>query len=606
MKRLLLLTSIILLCFGLYAEAATVRSGDFLFDKATGSIVDYLGYSHYVTIPTSIDGVKVVRIGYRAFQMSYSTEMILIPEGITNIGSEAFYYCQSLHSINIPSSVTTIGYGAFFHSGVSAITVNPKNSVYSSIDGVLFNKAGTRLIYYPSKGKELYIIPSGVTTIEDGAFFSCSFSSITIPPSVQSIKTRAFSHCDNLINVAIPSSVTSIENKAFHMCANLKNVYVASNNLTYSSENGVLYDKALNKLILYPEGRDDALFDVRPGVKVISSDSFARSRYLTGVSLPDGVTTIETGAFASCVNLLFIDMPSSISDIQDNAFNGNNKLITVNWPSELKRIGSQAFMDCWELDQLTIPLGVVEIQDDAFAGCSSITSVTLPSSIVNLGARAFINCTGLEEITIEPGIKTIANEVFRNCTSLKELIIPNSVTSIGSGSFGGCISLSKVTIPTSVISIELSSFINHNDSLTLFVSQGSYAESYAKKLSILYQTTPIFKISTDQGIILGTQNDTVYCEIPAVINNVKIESIGRGAFEYSANLKEVIIEEGIQAIESEAFFGCGSLEIVKIPSSISFIAPDAFLGCDRVMILCVSGSYAELFAKEHKIKYGYF
>jgi len=57
---------------------------------------------------------------------------------------------------------------------LTAITVDPLNSVFSSVDGVLFNKGRTTLIGYPGGKVGSYTIPNSVTSIGNYAFAYCS------------------------------------------------------------------------------------------------------------------------------------------------------------------------------------------------------------------------------------------------------------------------------------------------------------------------------------------------------------------------------------------------------------------------------------------------
>ena len=69
------------------------------------------------------------------------------------------------------------------------------------------------------------IIPDGVTSIGDGAFWGCSgLTSVTISGGVTSIGDYAFYNCSGLTSVIIPDSVTEIGSKAFSRCYDLKNV----------------------------------------------------------------------------------------------------------------------------------------------------------------------------------------------------------------------------------------------------------------------------------------------------------------------------------------------------------------------------------------------
>jgi len=108
-----------------------------------------------------------------------------------------------------------------------------------------YNKYANPLYY----AKHLYlngeevtelVIPNGVTSIGDYAFYNCdSFTSIIIPEGVTSIGDSAFAYCDNISSITIPSSVTSIGYKAFYGCTILRSVeFVDPNGWYYTSTEG--------------------------------------------------------------------------------------------------------------------------------------------------------------------------------------------------------------------------------------------------------------------------------------------------------------------------------------------------------------------------------
>ena len=146
----------------------------------------------------------VTRIVYRAFYgCSGLTGELVIPEGVTGIEMDTFLGCSSLASVNIPSSVTDItlfftscdGWYTPFAScsSLTKILVKEGNTEYTSIDGVLYNKAGTKLLCVPAGKTGQFVIPSGVETVGTVAFWDCnSLTSIEIPPTVTEIECETY------------------------------------------------------------------------------------------------------------------------------------------------------------------------------------------------------------------------------------------------------------------------------------------------------------------------------------------------------------------------------------------------------------------------------
>jgi hypothetical protein len=176
-----------------------------------------------VTIPDS-----VISISAEAFAFCIDMTNIVIGGSLTSIGEQAFEYCSSLTSVTIPKGVSNIADGAFGDClGLRAIMVDARNSFYSSVDGVLFDKSQTTLIRFPGSKAGSYIIPKGVTSIGHFAFENCySLTNVAIPDNVTSIGNWAFSDCYNLTNLMIGGSVTSIGNFAFSGCSSLNSVTI--------------------------------------------------------------------------------------------------------------------------------------------------------------------------------------------------------------------------------------------------------------------------------------------------------------------------------------------------------------------------------------------
>ena len=185
--------------------------------------------------------------------------------------------------------------------------------------------------YIPSKffsGNEQikeFTIPNSITGIGKEAFSYCSnLTSVTIPNSVTSIEEFAFSNCGSLKSMTIPNSVTHIGLNVFFICKSLIAINVETNNPSYSSVEGVLFNKDKTTLIQYPEGKQGT-YIIPDGVKTIGFSSFEWCSGLTSVTIPDSVTYIGWDAFENCKGLKSVTIPKHCR-IEKDSFPKNCKI----------------------------------------------------------------------------------------------------------------------------------------------------------------------------------------------------------------------------------------------------------------------------------------
>ena len=163
-------------------------------------------------------GSNVSSIASYAFNYCYNLTGIDFPTSVTSIGTAAFLNCTGLSNILIPISVTNIGYAAFGScQNLNAINVEEGNSYYSSIDGVLFNKTQTLIIQCPELRAGEYRIPDNVTSIAQGAFFSCAYlTSITCGENITNIGFYAFTSCPQLSGIYFEGDAPFADGYAFY------------------------------------------------------------------------------------------------------------------------------------------------------------------------------------------------------------------------------------------------------------------------------------------------------------------------------------------------------------------------------------------------------
>ena len=561
------------------------------------------------------------------------TELV-IPTDITVINNYAFCNYDSLTSVTIGDNVTSIGSYAF--SGCDSLA-----DVYiSDIEAWLNIEFGDSYSSHPNYYGTLHILDDNGNEVTD----------IVIPDGVTTIPDYAFCNAKNITSITIPNSVEFVGYGAFDGCSSLKDVYISDVEAWLNIEFGG-YGSNPNRYgtlhILDDNGNEVTDLVIPDGVTNICAYAFQNATNLTSVTIPDSVASIGEGAFNNCSNLKDV----YITDIEAwlNIAIDNAKYMPNNWatlhilneqgnevknvviPRSITHIRASAFRNAKYITNVTIHKDIKEIYGfehsenagftsttvfvGAFAECSNLTTVIFEegSELSAINGYAFYQCENLSNITIPDNVEFIGCKAFFGCNSLANIVIPDSVTTISHSAFLGCNSIASIVIGRSVVSIGNYAFtgswdyyshirlVRNNSELPFEIGSDNYG-GIAKNAKILISNGNTEYINDGYEYTLTTDGFLFRCKnskydlIAYTGNKENVAlpiNINGNSYKLSRVLgvKNVIIPEGVTAIDDYAFYGCGSLISVVIPSSVNFIGDNAFYNCNLNSIIHNGAEY---------------
>ena len=458
--------------FGTKATAATSGTcGDNLtwsFDESTGTL-EISGTGDMADIG-EWKGDNIIDI--------VTATTITIENGVTSICADAFSYWHNLVNITIPESVISIGITAFQNcSKLTSITVNQANKSYMSKEGVLFTKDGSELIVYPRRKAETsYKVPDGVTHI----YYD------------------AFSECKNITSIEIPNSVIVIDERALYSCLNLSEINVDEKNQSYSSENGVLFNKDKTKLLVYPRSKRDPSYSI-PSSVISCKNAFRECLYLEEIIIPGSVSELGNIPFFKCPKLDFIKVDhTNVNFSSDNygALYDKSKATllqlpegltaeTFYLPDTISKINAgylgfgwtTALSYCNGVEKFIVSdsneffssdsQGVLYNKDKTelikYPGGSKAETYVLPATVTSIGEGDVLSSKYLQRIEVAPGNELFYNDEnnvlfaaygdrnilvkIPNNIQLRIYKIPESVTGLAQNSWSNLKNLKKIHIP---------------------------------------------------------------------------------------------------------------------------------------------------------------
>lgn len=428
-------------------------------------------YQGAITIPEEIDidgeRYTVTGIGKKAFYgdlTAQSDVKVTLPNSITMIEDSAFYSIKAT-ACNIPENLEYIGHSAFCLSQLpEGLETLPETVGYIGCSAF----AGCNL-------SNLRTLPSRIESIEDFTFSQARIGNLNLGENIVSIKRNAF-NSSGIKSISLPSGLEQVGDSAFLGCYALEAITVSPDNNNFSAKDGVLLNKDLTRLIVYPSGK--------------SSDTY---------TVPDGVKEIGDCAFYDN-QLKNISLPESLETIGDHAFQDNDGIESMDIPSGVHHIGDGAFMMCDNLKTVQLP-DIGRISDMLFRGCSVLDTIDIPSTVKTIGNSAF-SMTSLANVVVPEGVVSIMDFAFAS-SKVKSVILPATLEHLGVNAFNFCLYLESVCCKAMTPPEAVSSFdYPLGDNVVLYVPKGSKEQ---------YMSAPVWKdFSNIVEGVLSSVHETVH------------------------------------------------------------------------------------------------
>ena len=551
---------------------------------------------HWLNIRFQPNASNPLSLGAHFYVNKQQVTELVLPATTTTVLSAAFYGFTDVTKVTMYGALQTIEDNAFVGCDnlQTVVNISNLNIVAGNAD---FGEIALHAIEVFTLDVSTYYIKA----------FSGTQTNIVLPDLVKGIQNTAFSGNTSIQQIFIPTGVTEIMWNAFQNCSALQTVTFAENS----------------------------------ALATIGNSAFNSCTSLTTITIPQDVTYIGWHVFNQCTNLINVTLLGNVTTIDGFAFASCSSVQTLQLQSSPSVIGESAFANCTSLSQMFLVDAVTSIGASAFTGCASLQSVTLPNTLTTLGASAFANCSKLQNASLSNALTSIANETFANCVQLQTVSNMGAVASIGENAFTGCVALAQISLSGSLQSIANNAFYNCSSLQNVYFASNvnawaniSFSNANANPL---YYGAKLFDANNNLVTNVFFENgvDTikpyifynyVYLQSVALLDNWP--TVGTDAFygcvnlkvvlqdtlrinikpgndnhgyvayyadivfdfdrdtryitDYTGNISNLIIPEGVYGLDADVFKGYTSLQTLTIPSSMKVVAYNSFQDCTNL------------------------
>lgn len=609
-RLLLLFTLLSLFSFPIIAYAGSFTAGQIITinniiykvldpDKRTLSVFGCNSNETSVILPStiSIEGEGIFTVVQVAGEWSQKTwksniESVIISDSIKTLVNYCFNGAN-LKTLTLSKGVETISRNALLYLGtrMGEVKINGESPYYEVDNGVLYTKGQGELVYVPS------------------ALNSVSF---TVNDKVKKIRTNAFASNQNIEKIILGKNVSELDNSDSHgIVAAVEKVNcfeVADGNSSFKAIDGVLYNKDMSALVMYPPRKieNNYKFKIPESVDTIRSYGFGQTGNLITLDLSNVKFIANRGIYQTKIEELTI--PKDLHDIKSGiAENWNIKKYSVAEGHDYFSSDDNGILYTNDYSKLLyFPSGKTGIYgpngfhdnmhfiaEGAFS-MSKLSKITIPERVDSIGYTAFFSMGNLTELEFQGNskLKFIGDRGIHRCTNLEKITFPASLETIDILGISDNPKLEQVIFPDSSQLATIGNNAFHNNSLLVNVTfngscklktigdQAFMGCSRLKKFDMPASVTNIGNLA------FGNCDSLTTVTFP---DESVIKNIGQGSFSTSGIIW-INLPPSIEVIEREAFRECKALQTVNVSTNANNISPEAFKLCENLTKINVDRS----------------
>lgn len=266
------------------------------------------------------------------------------------LGTDIIAECDNITSITLGANITSLDVSLLSNcSKLKEVVISVNNKYFVVEEEVVYDYEQTTLLFYPDyKTTEDFIFPVTVDTYPELIFDGNSY----------------------IKSITLSDELTDISYNSFGYMPNINEYKVSSENENYVVVDGVLYTKDMKTLVLYPTLKTDSSYTVPEGVEVISEYAFKFNQYLTSVSLPSTLKTVDYAlAYVPNLEEITVSSDSTYFVVENGAlYSANMKTL---YQYAVGRTDTE----------FVIPAGVTFVVPFAFAMNESIEKLTIGKDV---------------------------------------------------------------------------------------------------------------------------------------------------------------------------------------------------------------------------------